>query len=134
MYKLDKLLYHGTTAMAAVYACGTNEGFRAPVYLTESKERAEHYAKAAAAYIEHEAKERGIKLIKEGYAIITFRSLPNKDFLKPDDYNPEAEPNQWIYLKPIVGYRHFSVEYHPLEATDEQRLYLRCFAIGMWRG
>jgi hypothetical protein len=131
MYKLDKPLYHGTSAAAAVYICG-GRGFNAPLYLTENKEAAVHYAKAATAYVEGKAKENGARLIKDGYAVFTFRSVPNEKELVIDDYS-EKEPGQWKYLSPLRGLHHFTVELNPLIADEIERLYLQCFAIGMWR-
>lgn len=133
MFKLNKFLYHGTSAAAAIYIYG-GDGFNAPVYLTEKKNDAIHYAKAATAYLEDAAKEKGIHLIKEGYALFTFRSVPDITYLKIDDYNPGCELNQWKYLNRIKGLRHFKVEFHILDVSEGERLRLCCFAIGMWRG
>lgn len=132
--KLDKPLYHGTSKVSAIMIVG-GCGFNAPLYLTEDKRYAEHYAKAATAYLESMAKEKGLKLIADGYAIFTFHSLPNTDYLKVDDYNLEAdsEKGQWKYRKNIRGLQHFTVEYHPLQVDDHEHLRLQCFAIGMWR-
>jgi hypothetical protein len=131
MHKLEKPLYHGTSSASSIYIVG-GIGFKAPVYLCDDKSRAEHYAKAATAYVESLAKEKRIKLIADGYAIFTFHSLPNKDFLIEDGYNPEAERGQFIYTQPIRGLQHFTVERHSLEVDEDERLRLRCFAIGMW--
>ena len=131
MYKLEKPLYHGTSKASAMYIY--SYGFKAPVYLTEDKQAAFHYAKAATAYLEHEAKENGHKLIADGWAVFTFRSVPNKINLVLDNYNSQAEPGQWKYERPIRGLAHFTAQYGELEVTDEERLYLQCFAIGMWR-
>lgn len=133
MHKLEKPLYHGTASATAdlilIY------GFNAPIYLTESKEAAVHYARAAAAYTEYWAGKEGVELTKEqkGYAIFTFLSVPNQNALEIDDYNLAAEKGQWIYAKRIFGLEHFKVERHRLVADDEERLRLCCFAIGMWR-
>lgn len=130
-HKLDKPLYHGTSKAAAIFICG-GDGFKPPIYLTEDKQRAEHYAKAGTAYLEDKAKEEHQKLIADGYAIFTFKSVPDATYLVVDDYS-EGEPGQWKYTKPIRGLRHFTVEFQPLAVTDEERLRLCCFAIGMWR-
>lgn len=132
MYKLGKPLYHGTTNAASIMIVG-GYGFNTPIHLTEDEQAAFHYANAATAYLEHLAKEEGWKLIADGWAVFTFHSLPNKNFLIPDDYNPQAEPNQWIYTKSIKGLSHFTVRRGKLEVTEEEHLYLQCFAIGMWR-
>lgn len=131
MYKLDRPLYHGTSAAAAIFILCY--GFKAPVHLTEDEQSAIHYAKAATAYVEHEAKEDNHKLIRDGWAVFTFYSVPNKMHLVPDDYNPQAEPGQWRYENPIRGLKHFTIQYGELNVTEEENLYLRCFAIGMWR-
>lgn len=131
--KLDKPLYHGTSKASAIFIIA-GDGFKAPVHLTEDKERAIHYARAATAYLENYAKEENIQLIANGCALFTFNSVPNKSLLVLDNYNPTAEPGQWKYLKPIRGLEHFTIEYSPLVVTnDEEHLRLRCFAIGMWR-
>ena len=130
--QLDKPLYHGTSKAAAIMIVG-GCGLNSPVHLTEDKKAAIHYAKSATAYLEKVANDEGTKLIADGYAVFTFNSLPNKDYLVIDDYNTDAEPNQWKYLKAIRGLRHFTVEYHPLEVNDDEHLRLQCFAIGMWR-
>ena len=133
MYRLEKPLYHGTSKAAAIYIIG-GYGLNAPVYLTEDKAQAIHYARAATAYVEQMTKDEGCSLIAEGCALFTFRSIPDKNKLVLDDYNPDAEPNQWKYQAPIKGLQHFLVEYCPLIVADEfERLRLRCFAIGMWR-
>jgi len=131
MNKLDKPLYHGTSKASAIMIVG-GYGFTAPVYLTDDKRRAEHYAKAATAYLEKHASKNGNKLIADGYAIFTFRSVPDKDCLIVDDYNLTAENGQWKYLKSIRGLQHFTAEYHPLEVSEEEYMSLQCFAIGMW--
>ena len=131
MHKLEKPLYHGTSRASAIMVVGGN-GLNAPVYLTEDKKRSVHYAKAATAYLENHAKKNGHKLIAGGYAIFTLTSVPDKDRLMIDDYNLEAEAGQWKYLKSILGLRHFTVEYHPLDVSNEEHLRLQCFAIGMW--
>lgn len=131
--KLEKPLYHGTSKAAAIFIIGGN-GFNAPIHLTEDKDRAIHYARAATAYLERLVKDEGGKLIADGCALFTFNSVPDKNMLVHDDYNPTAEPNQWKYLKPIRGLQHFTVEYYPLIISDdEEHLRLQCFAIGMWR-
>lgn len=132
MIKLDKPLYHGTSKASAIMIIG-GDGFNQPIYLTEDKKRAEHYAKAATAYLETLAKDEGSKPIADGYAIFTFRSIPNEDYLIIDDYNLDEEQRQWKYLKGIKGLQHFTVEYHSLQVSKEEHLRLRCFAIGMWR-
>lgn len=131
MDKLEKPLYHGTTNAASIMIIGN--GFNAPIHLTESEQSAFHYAKAATAYLEHLAKEEGLQPIADGWAVFTFLSLPNKNLLIPDDYNPPLEPNQWVYGKPIKGLQHFTVRRGKLEVTQEEHLRLQCFAIGMWR-
>lgn len=140
MIKLDKPLYHGTSAHSAILIYGGG-GFRSPVYLTENYKDAEHYAKSATAYLENYAKENNGKLFKEGYAIFTFIKLPEvkgvnaipfNQLLITDDYNPDAEKDQWVYKRPIKSVC-YSIEYHPLEVTPEEHLSLQCFAIGMWR-
>ena len=131
IYKLPKPLYHGTTADASIYIT-SGYGLNSPIYLTEDKRRAIHYAKAAAAYVEDLVKEHKGRLLKEGYAVFTFSSLPNKEYLVRDEYNVEAEPDQWIYQKTIRGLRHFTVEHYPLIANKEERMRLKSFAIGMW--
>lgn len=131
MNKLDAPLYHGTSKAAAIYIVG-GYGFNAPIHLTADKKRAEHYAKAATAYLEKLCNEKGTKPIADGYAIFTFRSVPDKDDLVVDDYNLIAEPDQYKYLKPIRGLAHFTAEYHPLKVSNETHLSLQCFAIGMW--
>lgn len=130
--KLDKPLYHGTSNAASIFIVG-GYGFKAPVYLTANKERAIHYAKAATAYLEKICKDEGGKLIAEGYAVFAFHSLPDLKELRTDDYNSNAEPDQFIYQKPIRGLRHFAIERHNLEVDEEEHLRLECFAIGMWR-
>jgi len=130
-HKLEKPLYHGTSKASAIFIIG-GFGFNAPVYLTENKEEAIHYAKAATAYLERLARDEGSKPIAEGYALFTFQSVPDKSSLTPDDYSPD-EPNQWKYLKPIRGLQHFVVEYYPFIVSEEEHLRLQCFAIGMWR-
>jgi len=130
--KLDKPLYHGTSKVSALYIVG-GDSLHAPVYLTENKQRAIHYAKAATAYLEYKAKEIGKELWADGYAVLTFTSLPNEDYLTVDDYNLDAEPHQWKYNKPIRGLQHFTVEYEPLVATEDVKMSLVCFAIGMWQ-
>jgi hypothetical protein len=132
MYKLDKLLYHGTSNAASIFIVGGN-GLNAPVHLCEDKCRAEHYAKAATAYLEDMSRKESNKPIATGYAVFTFHSLPSRDYLIEDDYNPKAEPGQYKYTKPIKGLQHFTVERYPLEITDAERLRLYCFAIGMWK-
>ena len=129
--KLDKPLYHGTSNAASILIVG-GHGFKAPVYLTADKEIAIHYAKAATAYLERHAKDEGCKPIADGYALFTFTSLPDIDDLQPDDYNSDAEPDQFIYRKPIRGLQHYTVERYPLEADDNEKMRLTCFAIGMW--
>ena len=131
MYKLPKPLYHGTYAGAAILV--GIRGFRAPIYLAEDKRIARHYARAAAAYVEDYAEREGIKLLKKGYAIFTFYSLPNRAYLVPDTYATE-ERGQWIYLRPIRGLQHYTVRYYPLVASKGERLRLYTFAIGMWGG
>lgn len=131
MHKLAKPLYHGTSKASAIMIVG-GYGLNAPVHLTEDKRRAEHYAKAATAYLEKVCKEEGNKPIADGYAVFTFTSVPDKEHLVVDDYNLEAEPSQWKYLKSIRGLRHFTAEYHLLEVSREEHLRLQCFAIGMW--
>lgn len=130
MYKLEKPLYHGTSAAASYRIIA--EGFIAPVYLTESKETAIHYARAAAAYAEYWAEKEGEDLPK-GYAIFAFQSVPNQDALEMDDYNLAAEQGQWKYRHRIYGLQHFTVERHKLRADHEEKMRLSCFAIGMWR-
>lgn len=130
--KLDKPLYHGTSKASAIMIVG-GDGFNSPVYLTEDKKKAEHYARAATAYLEDHARKNGNKLIADGYAIFTLDSVPNEDYLVVDDYNLDAEQGQWKYLKGIRGLQHFTVEYRSLEAGEEEHLRLRCFAIGMWQ-
>lgn len=132
MHKLDKPLYHGTSKASAILALGI-DGFNAPIYLTEDKREAQHYAKAATAYLEKIAREEGSTLIAEGCAVVTFNSVPDKDQLIVDDYNLEAEPGQWKYLKRIRGLQHFHIDYFSLETSEEEHLRLVCFAIGMWR-
>ncbi len=132
MYKLDQPLYHGTSNAASIFIVGGN-GLNAPVHLCKDKHRAEHYAKAATAFLEDISQKEGSQPIATGYAIFTFHSLPSRDYLIEDDYNPEAEPGQYKYTKPIKGLQHFTVERYPLEITDDERLRLCCFAIGMWR-
>jgi len=132
MDKLNKPLYHGTSKASAIMIVG-GDGFNQPVCLTEDKKQAEHYAKAATAELEKLCQDEGGTLIAEGYAIFTFTSTPNKDYLVVDDYNLDAEPGQWKYLKGIRGLQHFTVEYHPLEVDDDEHLRLQCFTIGMWR-
>lgn len=129
--KLDTPLYHGTSNAASILIVG-GEGFKGPVYLTADKERAIHYAKAATAYLEKLVKDSGGRLFADGYAVFTFTSLPDKDGLCPDDWSP-GEPDQFVYHKPIRGLRHFTVERYPLEADDDEKLRLSCFAIGMWQ-
>ena len=131
--KLDKPLYHGTSKASAIFII-SGDGFNAPIHLTEDKERAIHYARAATAYLENLVKEENRQIIANGCALFTFHSVPDKSMLVLDDYNLTAEPNQWKYLKPIKGLRHFTVEYNPLIVSgEEEDLRLRCFAIGMWR-
>ncbi len=60
MVKLSKPLYHGTSAHSAIMIYASGTGLKAPVYLTESKKDAEHYAKAAPAMYE------ALKVIKDG--------------------------------------------------------------------
>ena len=129
--KLDKPLQHGTSNASSVLIVG-GAGFRAPLYLTADKERAIHYAKAATAYLEKLCRDEGGKLIANGFAVFTFQSLPNMKELYPDDYNPDAEPGQFIYRKSIKGLQHFSVERFPLNVDANEHLRLQCFAIGMW--
>lgn len=131
MNRLHKPLYHGTSNAASIMIVG-GFGLKAPVYLTSDKCRAEHYAKAATAYLEKHAGDNGNKLIAEGYAIFTFHSIPNENELIIDDYNLEAEQGQWKYLKDIRGLQHFTIERYPLEADEAEHLRLQCFAIGMW--
>ena len=128
--KLDKPLYHGTSAASAL-CIAAGERLKVPVYLTENKTAAEHYGKAACAYLEHFARKNGSSVLKEGYAILTFTSVPDKNLLRIDDYN-EAERGQWTYPRPL-GLKHCSIEYHSLEADDSEKLRLCCFAIGMWQ-
>lgn len=130
MYKLSRPLYHGTSNAVSVMVVG-GYGLNAPVYLTSDKRRAEHYAKAATAYLEETAQKNGGKLFAEGYAILTFTSLPNKEYLCEDNYSPN-EPDQYIYKGKILGLRHFTVERHSLEVDADEHLRLQCFAIGMW--
>lgn len=132
MNKLDKPLYHGTSKASAIMIVG-GYPFNAPIYLTEKKEAAIHYAKAATPYLENLAQEEGSYPIADGYALFTFHSVPDKTLLVKDDYNLDAEPDQWKYTKPIRGLAHFSIEYHPLEVSKEEHMRLLCFAIGMWR-
>ena len=132
MKKLEVPLYHGTSGAAAIYIVGGN-GFNPPLYLCEDKQRALHYAKAATAYLEEHCRKAGSRPIKEGCALVTVTSVPNSTELVEDDYNKGAEPGQWKYLKRLRGLQHFSIEYFPLEANEEEHLRLQCFAIGMWR-
>ena len=132
MMKLNRLLYHGTSATSAVLIIGVS-GFRTPIHLTESRDAAVHYGKAAEAYVERLAKEENGKLLKEGYAVFTFTHIPDMTALVVDDYNLTAEPGQWKYLKPIRDMHYLHVEYFPLEVDEYERLALQCFAIGMWR-
>ena len=134
MYKLEKPLYHGTSAASAIFIIG-GYGFNPPLYLTEDKAAAIHYARAATAYLERylEEEAQGNKPIKDGFALFTFYSVPDKECLIPDDYNPEAEPNQWKYTKRLKGLSHFRCEYFPLDVNKDERIRLQCFAIGMWR-
>lgn len=133
MQGLGKPLYHGTSNAASLLIVG-EEKFKAPIYLTSDKKRAEHYAKAITAWHERLARKEGDTLIADGCAVFTFTSVPDPTLLKQDDYNPTQEPNQWIYPKPIRGLRHYSIERFPLEVDDSTRLSLECFAIGMRRG
>jgi hypothetical protein len=133
MYKLEKPLYHGTSTAASLLICGSKDGFHAPIYLCESKETAIHYAKAATVFTEDFAQKRGAKLIADGYSVFTFYSIPNKDDLIVDDYNLDAEPNQYKYVKPIRGLGHYAAENFPLDVDENERLVLQCFAIGMRR-
>lgn len=131
--KLDKPLYHGTSKASAIMIVG-GYGLNPPIHLTENRDGAIHYARAATAYLGRLAKDEGKELIITGCALFTFNSVPDKLLLKPDSYNPTAELNQWIYPKRIVSTSHFSVEYFPLEVKDDyEYLALQCFAIGMWR-
>lgn len=131
MTKLTKPLYHGTSNAASIFIVG-GYGFKAPVYLTTNKERAIHYAKAATAYLEKHAEDEGAKLIADGYAVFTFNSLPNANELRPDDYSPN-EPDQFVYRQSIRSLQHYTVERYPLEADENEKMRLTCFAIGMWR-
>ena len=131
MVKLDRPLYHGTSNASSIMIIRVS-GFKAPVYLTTDRQRAEHYAKAATAYLEQYAKDEGGSLIAEGYAVFTFRSLPNIDHLSPDDYSPN-EPDQYVYQGRIGSLSHFVIDRYPLDVTPEEHLRLQCFAIGMWR-
>lgn len=131
MDKLETPLYHGTSRAAAILICG-GHGFNAPLYLTENREAAIHYAKAATAYLEAAVRERGGKLMAEGYALFTFRNVPNRNYLSLDTYS-SMEPGQWKYLKQLSGLRHFTFESYPLAVSQEEHLRLQCFAIGMWR-
>ena len=132
MNELEKPLYHGTSKVSAIMIVG-GYALRAPVYLTEDKKSAIHYAQCATAYLEHHAKGNGTKLWAQGYAVLTFASLPNKDYLVKDDYNEDAEPGQWKYLRPIRGLRHFTVDYEPFVYNEREHLHLVSFAIGMWK-
>lgn len=132
MHKLKKPLYHGTSRASAILIIG-GHGFNAPVHLTENKQAAVHYAKAAAAYLEHSAQRDSKELIASGWVVFEFRSIPNEKYLRPDDYNPSAEPNQWKYTKRIRGSQHYTTQSGDLDVTEEERLRLQCFAIGMWR-
>lgn len=132
MYKLEKPLYHGTSTAASL-VIEVNNKFHLPIYLCEDREMAIHYAKASTVFAEHVAQEDGFNLIADGYALLTFTSLPDKEGLEIDDYNPEAEPNQFKYTKPIRGMAHCTVETFPLELTESERLRLMCYAIGMRR-
>lgn len=140
--KLDKPLYHGTCAHFAkiinAKCCLGRNSFRLPLYLTDNKDMAIHYAQAATAYTENLASEENVQLYKTGYAIFTFTSLPvSKDdtldnILTIDDYNLDYEKGQYKYLRDIrtVCYQ---LEYFPLEVSQEEHLKLQCFAFGMWR-
>ena len=132
MYKLEKPLYHGTSKASALCVVG-GDAFNAPLYLTEHKESAIHYAKCATAYLEYTAQRDGKVLWADGYAVLTFTSLPNKDYLVKDDYNQDAEPDQFKYLRPIRGLRHFTVDYQPFAYNEREHLHLVTFCIGMWR-
>ena len=131
-FKIDKPLYHGTSAAAAAFIVG-GYGFKTPLFLTEDKRAAIHYAKAATAYLERMAKDAGYKLISDGFAVFTFHSIPDQSKLVPDPYS-DKEPGQWKYLGSIRGLNHFTVERQALQVDDTQRLALESFAIGMWRG
>ena len=131
MYKLEKPLYHGTSSASSVMIVGAT-GFKAPVYLTEDRRAAEHYAKAATAYLIYLCKEKDTHPITDGYSIFTFTSVPDENYLIVDDYSDE-EPGQWKYLKSIRGLRHFTVERYPFDPDEEELMRLVCFAIGMWR-
>ena len=132
MYKLERPLYHGTSGASAYHITHYLSPFDAPLYLTEHKDAAVHYAKCATAYLLREAAKAETKLLADGYALFTFTSLPNKDYLGKDDYNEDAEPDQFKYLKPVKGYSHYTVEYYPFVYNEREHLHLVTFAIGMW--
>jgi len=126
--KLEKPLYHGTAK--ALLPRIIADGFKPPIYLCESKERAIHYAKAACAYVEDEI---GVSERYKGCVVFTFKSVPDKNALVVDDYNPQAEPGQWKYVGKLSSDRHYTFEEFKLDADKHERLRLKCFAIGMWQ-
>lgn len=125
--RLEKLLYHGTARALAESIL--RYGFELPIYLTENKEAAVHYARAAAAYVEAKMPD-----VAKGYSVFTLQSLPRLP--RPDDYS-EGEKGQWVlpattktkrlYLNGQHTWEHFD-----LIADESERLRLQCFAIGMW--
>ena len=127
IYKLPKPLYHGTSR-AAIPLIATGR-FLPPLSLTEDKRMAIHYAKARAAQIE----EQYPNALK-GYVVYTFKSVPNKAFLKKDTYSPR-ELGQWVYNRKMSVYQHISrAEEFPLNVSREERMRLRAYAVGMgWR-
>ena len=132
MYRLKTPLYHGTSAASAYHITHYLSPFDAPLYLTEHKEMALHYAQCATAYISRQAQTEGVKLLADGYALFTFHSLPNKDYLVPDDYNENAEPDQFKYLKPLKGISHYTLSFYPFEYNEREHLHLVSYAMGMW--
>ena len=115
------------------------KGFMPPIFLAENKRAAIHYAKARAAQVESDENIKRklpdyMGKYRKGYVVYTFKSVPNRAFLKVDPYSP-GEPGQWIYSKPMSAYAHVSkVEESPLIVSRDERIRLEAFALTMGWG
>ena len=121
------ILYHGTS-QPQVYKAWWDEFLKKPVYLTSDRQVAEHYAKAASAFVMDKLK---MDKIEYSIVIVDSENLDSKK-LKVDDYNLEKESNQYIYLDKIK-LDECVIESESLEVSESELLSLQCFAIGMWR-
>jgi len=116
MSKEKLLLYHGTEYYRG-RVIAEIDGPPKGLYLAESWERAEQYAKARTAV-----------LGKDRAAILTIEV--KKDEIIPDPYNPEGEPGQWILIQRLPRSRVKKFEVISMPKDPKELLFLKCY--GLW--